>query len=205
MVLTTQSFDGGIPAPTISIRAINPATNDGLKKKGMNLKLACNGTGSYDSTEDCIKQNTFNQEDVLHDVILGYKKRKSMADLSLINNKSFLINEDFAAFFFGRYYTFNINHKLTTQKPKTQLSVSLYHNFTYQLLIYDPKFFVLSESPSIPIIQKRVTTGSNSWYFLKLTEVEELNIADDPCNDDPDFEFHRCVVESLSIEVSPLD
>ena len=199
VVVTKRSSDG-IPAPTISIRAFNPATNDGLRKEGMTLKRACGGPESNLSVEDCIKKNTFTQEDVLHDVIFGFRKRKG---LSLINNESFLIYEDMAAFFLGRYYTFDIKRKLTKRKHKTQLFVSLYHNFTYQLFIYDPTFFVLSESPSLPTIQKTVNPKktSNTWYFLKLTEVEELDTADDPCNDDLNYEFQRCVSESLSSEV----
>merc|ERR1712032_196021 len=154
--------------------------------------------------EDCIMKNTFTQEDVLHDVIFGFRKKRSMEDLSLINNnESFLINEDFTAFFLGRYYTFDLEKKLNTSKLKTQLFVSLYSNFTYQLFIYDPKFFILSGSPSLPTIQKTLNPNatSNNWYFLKLTEVEELDTPDDPCNDDPNYDFQRCVTERLSSEI----
>ena len=202
-VVVTKRYSDGIPAPTISIRVINPSTSDGLTKD-TNLKKACARTESNTSVEDCIKKNTFSQEDVLHDIIFGFRKRKSMEDLSLMNNKSFLINEDFAAFFFGRYYTFNLEMKLNTFRGKTQLFISLYQNFTYQLFIYDPKFFVLSSSPALPTIQKTLNpnTASNSWHFLKLTEVEELDTADDPCNDDLNYDFHRCVTESLSTDVS---
>ena len=204
VVVTKRSSDG-IPAPTISIRAFNPATNDGLRKEGMTLNKTCAGPESNLSVEDCIMKNTFTQEDVLHDVIFGFRKKRSMEDLSLINNnESFLINEDFTAFFLGRYYTFDLEKKLNTSKLKTQLFVSLYSNFTYQLFIYDPKFFILSGSPSLPTIQKTLNPNatSNNWYFLKLTEVEELDTPDDPCNDDPNYDFQRCVTERLSSEVS---
>ena len=77
VVVTKRSSDG-IPAPTISIRAINPATSDSLRKEGMSWKQAqlnktCGGTET--SVEDCIKEITFTQEDVLHDVIFGWMKR----------------------------------------------------------------------------------------------------------------------------------
>ena len=114
VVVTKRSSDG-IPAPTISIRAINPSTSNGLRKD-TKLETACGGTEPNPSVEDCIKKNTFSQEDVLHDVIFGFRNK----DLSLVNNKSFLINEDFSAFFLGRYYTFNLETKLNTLKGKTQ-------------------------------------------------------------------------------------
>ena len=132
--------------------------------------------------EDCIKKNTFTQEDVLHDVLFGFKRREGF---SLMKNDSFL-------------------NSLNTSWQETQMFVSLYRNFTYQLSIYDPKFFVLSISASLPTIQKTLNPNatSNLWHFLKLTEVEELNTADDPCNDDPNYHFQRCVTESLSSKVS---
>ena len=159
----------------------------------------CTGPESETYVEDCIKKNTFTQEEVLHDVIFGRGK-----GLSLMNNESFLINEDFSAFFLGRYYTFNLETTLNTSWDETQMSVSLYSNFTYQLFIYNPKFFVPSISASLPTIQKTLNPSatSNHWHFLKLTEVEELNTTDDPCNDDPNYDFQQCVTESLSSKVS---
>ena len=202
-MVSKQSSDG-IPAPTISIRAINPATNDGTRKGGLSVNKACSEPEPETSVEDCIKKNTFMQEDVLHDVIFGFSRRQSMENLSLMNNESFPVNEDFLAFFWGRYYTFDIERKLNTSKLKTQMSVSLYRNFTYQLFIYDPTFFILSGSPSLPTIQRTLNpnTTSNNWYFLKLTEVEELDTAADPCNNDPNYDFQRCVTETLSSKVS---
>ena len=202
VVVTKRSSDG-IPAPTISIRAINTETESSLRKEGMTLRKDCNGTGSNISVEDCIMKNTFTKEEVVHDIIFGFSKRKAIEKFSLMNDESLLITEDHTAFFLGRYYTFHLKTKLNTSKLKTQLFVSLYRNFTYQLFIYDPKFFVLSESPSLPTIQKTLNpnTSSNNWYFLKLTEVEELNTADDPCNDDPNYDFQRCVTETFSTEV----
>ena len=93
-MVSKQSSDG-IPAPTISIRAINPATNDGTRKGSLVVKKACFEPESETSVEDCIKKNTFMQEDVLHDVIFGFRRRQSMENLSLMNNESFLVNEDF--------------------------------------------------------------------------------------------------------------
>ena len=139
--MVTKRSSDGIPAPTISIRAINPATSDSLRKEEMNLKKAmgmslnktCGGTET--SVEDCIKEITFTQEDVLHDVIFGWMKRNANnSDFSVMDIKSFKIYEDFSAFYLGRYYTFNLEEKLNISKQKTQLFVSLYRNFTYQLL-----------------------------------------------------------------------
>ena len=38
-------------------------------------------------------------------------------------------------------------------------------------------------------------------YRLGLTEVEELDLPEDPCKTDPDFNFQACVRKSLSSRV----
>ena len=34
-------------------------------------------------------------------------------------------------------------------------------------------------------------------YPITLTEVEELNVPDDPCNEDPDYDYRNCIKESF--------
>ena len=42
---------------------------------------------------------------------------------------------------------------------------------------------------------------SSHYYNLALTEVEELDLPEDPCNTDPDYNFQACIKESLSSQV----
>ena len=39
------------------------------------------------------------------------------------------------------------------------------------------------------------------YYQIGLTEVHELNLPNDPCNDDADYNFNACIKESFSARV----
>ena len=39
------------------------------------------------------------------------------------------------------------------------------------------------------------------YHRIALTEVEELDVPEDPCNTDPDYNFDACIKESLSRQV----
>ena len=72
----------------------------------------------------------------------------------------------------------------------------------YRLFIHDPKYFLVNyNSLEFPIIYLKVKKAPNCYYKLKLTEVEELDLPEDPCNTDPDYNFQACVRESLSSQV----
>ena len=38
-------------------------------------------------------------------------------------------------------------------------------------------------------------------YPITLTEVEELNVPEDPCNEDPEYNYRECIKESFSRRV----
>ena len=44
--------------------------------------------------------------------------------------------------------------------------------------------------------------GGNPFiYLFALTEVVELNVPDDPCNKDPDYNFRKCLKESFMMRI----
>ena len=56
---------------------------------------------------------------------------------------------------------------------------------------------------SIPMVRTDLITDSNNGPYYKLTMIEhrELNVPDDPCEDDPGYSFRSCVKESFSRKV----
>ena len=46
-----------------------------------------------------------------------------------------------------------------------------------------------------------VTTAFQIFPRISLTEVQELNLSDDPCNPDVDYNFQACVKENLASQV----
>ena len=71
----------------------------------------------------------------------------------------------------------------------------------YDLYIHDPKnfFWTANPKPGFSYVQKEVDPIELPYfYYLVLTEVKELNVPDDPCNEDQDFNFNQCIKEYIS-------
>ena len=71
----------------------------------------------------------------------------------------------------------------------------------YDLYIHDPKnfFWTANPKPGYPYVQKEVDPIELPYfYYLVLTEVKELNVPEDPCNEDQDFNFNQCIKEYIS-------
>ena len=72
------------------------------------------------------------------------------------------------------------------------------------MFIHDPSFFYVTRNPDSahPGIHKKVDPKELPYmYPITLTEVEELNVPDDPCNEDPDYNYRECIKESFSRRV----
>ena len=69
---------GGIEAPTISIAAWNPRTQNGWKgNASMTYNLIeANCKDRLATIVRCIEQNTFSQTEVFKDVVLGFTAKK---------------------------------------------------------------------------------------------------------------------------------
>ena len=102
-----------------------------------------------------------------------------------------------------KYYTLNISKQIGQNTGKNQLFISLFHT-NYKIWIHDPNFFIINNNPSsIPFLMKleEPSKTSSHYYRLFLTEVEELDLPEDPCNPDPSYSFQACVRRSLSSQV----
>ena len=116
-------------------------------------------------------------------------------------NQEGVVTEDFTVPPAGRYYTINILKKIGPNYMVDQLFVVLF-NINYRIWIHDPNFFIITENPTfVPALLKVLEPNrtSSHYYCLTLTEVEELDIPEDPCNSD--YNFQACVMESLSSQV----
>ena len=74
-------------------------------------------------------------------------------------------------------------------------------NLFYDIFIHDPKYFYVSRNPDPghPSVRKHVNPEMLPYaYPFSLTEVEELNLPNDPCNEDPEYNFNACVKETFS-------
>jgi hypothetical protein len=152
--------------------------------------------GNYNSSiEDCIHQKTFTQTEAFKDVILGFTTKQSLLELDNI------WTEDFTNSWSGRTYTLNIPKKIGPDDAKDQLFIAVRYNLNYKLVLHDPFYFAVNSNPrgfpSVTLVVNPNETGSH-YYRLELTEVEELNLPEDPCNPDRDYNFHACIKETIS-------
>ena len=108
----------------------------------------------------------------------------------------------------GRTYTLNITEKIRVGHSMStnplRIVLEKKENLHYDIFIHDPKYFYVSRNPNPghPSVRKHVNPEMLPYaYPFTLTEVEELNVPDDPCNPDPSFNYRDCISESISKKV----
>ena len=193
---------GGIEAPTISIAAWNPQTQNGWKgNASMTYNLIEANCKDWHATTPivrCIEQNTFSQTEVFKDVVLGMTAKKSVL------TKENLFTEDFTTAWDGIFYAINVQKRIGPDDTTDQIYILLDKSHTYKIFTHDPNYFIVNENPAgLPSIMLKLNpyTSVNYYYRISLTEVEELDLPKDPCNKDPDYNFQACVKRSLSSQV----
>ena len=199
MIVTSMIKSHGIEAPAITIGGMNPTTGEGWRNNVGSNNWADN-VESYCSTESfpekCIERNTFNKTETLKEIVLGFTAKHSL--------QKQLWTEDFTVGWMGRSYTLNTSQTLGPHYQTLQLYLIFDDNLEYDIYIHDPKYFVINLNPSGPPILNVVLdpkTMKSFYYCLVLIEVEELDLPEDPCNMDRDYNFQACVKESTCVAI----
>ena len=164
-----------ISAPAISVFVEN---KDGtvFRHSQKNLEKMCSG---FESVEDCLEENTYNQSELLNNIFLGFDKKESLT--KPIN----MVTEELARPSFGRYYTLRPSFTITTNYRSDQLILELSRDLNYVIHVFDPHFYLGFYNPSLPmekrIIQPDDTAGR--FYSLVVTEVGATFITEVASND----------------------
>ena len=184
MMVKTSKLTNGIPAPAISV-SLPPFGNP----------YRC--FDLTDSVEECIKANTYNQSQTLSDVILGFTRWKSFSGAKNVFTEDYIGTT--------RQYTFKLNLTIGTDGSQDQLFLVLFPKHVYTIFIFDPKYYLYSTNPvALPTIMTQFDTRTtpSQYYRLDMTEVNELNLPEDPCDAEADTNFHSCIRRSVSDQVS---
>ena len=88
----------------------------------------------------------------------------------------------------AKYFTINAGDRIGPDYQKDQLFVEL-NSYFYEVFVHDPRFFTLNWIPVAFPALYRTIAGNKYYYSLLLTEVEELNLPQDPCNEDEKYNF----------------
>ena len=194
VVVTSSRQSGGTPAPAVTI-AVAGKDNNGWKEKALFfefVQIICKNANT--TVIDCIESQTYNLSEIVTSVKLGLGKYDTQLQEPW--------KEDFSNAFAGRTYTLDIPKNLRVNAiSENPLRIVLQANLSYDLYIHDPKFFFVSRNPDpvYPVVHKKVDPKDLPYYYpFTLTEVEELNVPHDPCNEDPDYNYRECIRESFS-------
>ena len=102
MIVASKKESGGIKVPAITISVWHPESNKGWKTAPRTDLNIIEAQCSKKPITDCIIEKTFNQTDVIKDVILGSSRKKSFM------NQAEHWTEDLTFAGNGRFYTLNI-------------------------------------------------------------------------------------------------
>ena len=138
--------------------------------------------------EECVERNILNQSEVINDVFLGFKRK------SILGRKD-LVLEGFANVIpesQAKFFTFNLRDRITPNWDEDQIFIELPYSTNFEIFIHDPTFFTLNYIPvALPTLYLRVMVNQSEshYYTMVMTEVEELDVAQDPCNRDEKYNF----------------
>ena len=153
----------------------------------------------FSEIEECIEKNTVNQSEVIHDVFLGQTPETRV---SLLGRKGSLVEGFIPVTTRAKYVTINVVDRITPDYKRHQLILELLYNHDYEVFIHDPKYFIVNWIPfAFPFFYQNINVNKTikHFYATVMVDVEELNISDDPCNTDEDYNFQVRVVQSSEL------
>ena len=201
--ITISSFEltHGIEAPAVTLIATNE--NTGWKRATENtgvdswfafsLFAHCKEINITD-LEACISSDSIKLTDFLIEQGFG---------LYNFTEHKPSWGEDMAVTVQGRHFTWEPTKVLTPNATDVMI-FSAYRNFTFQVFVHDPNFFVPNMNPLGPPMsfwKFKGQTMPSHYQEITLTKTKKLNLAHRPCEEKTDYSFTICVKESLSQQV----
>ena len=192
MVLETIKDTDGIPLPALSLMFSKEATETHQFKScydGLNVSIV-----------DCLKTSTSNVSAILKKALFGYEKRRTL----FLGESN--VSESLATSRTGLIFTLNLPLKIGPDDSETQFFLFLSPTFVY-VMLHDPNFFILNDNPyGLPTVITvfDAATMYSHYHRIALSEVHELDIPTDPCNDDPSYNFNSCVRSSVTKKVNKM-
>ena len=208
IVVTSVEKAESFPTPAITIVVHGAASGNGWRKQGGVRKIVrkfCKKAQTVDALVDCIERNTYNLSEISSGVKmgLGLSTGKIFANKSELKDQNWI--EDYTHTYFGRIYTLDhlIQLKSTSyfkgDSIRIDLNKEVEEELYYELYFHDPKYFYINmnSEPGYPMVRKVVYPEQLPQYYpIALTEVVELpDMPDDPCIEDPEYDYKACIKE----------
>ena len=189
MVVTTRKNTEGIKAPTITIAALNPDTKLGWRTNMTGVMMCSN----VENISDCIAEKTFNQDEVFKDIVFGFTTKK------YLRKEKNMFSVDFTESQIGRTYSINTLRNMTPNYSRDQIFIISGYDYILHIFLHDPSFFIYNVNPiGLPYLSLMIDPNktSNQYHWLTMTEVEELDLPEDPCNTNPDYNFQVSITKN---------
>ena len=160
------------------------------------IRHQCEGYGE-NNTSRCVLDSTYELEDLLEDIWIENPRVPANRRPS-IKNERFWIS-DFTLTWPGRCYTVNI----TKRKGYNQIHLFLNSSMAFKIFVHDPKYFLYSQNPQAIPLTTWIIPKQTRFFSLSVVETEnqELNVPNDPCDDDIEYNFSACIKKSLSVKI----
>ena len=193
MVVETSKDTDGIPLPAITLLFANDAPENQKYRSCYHLNV---------SVADCLETNTPIISNILKKILLGFEKKEM-----LVLGENEIIG-DLAATRAGRIFTLRLpGLKIGPNDAETQFFLFLAPTFV-NVMLHDPDFFIFNDNPyGMPTVTTvfDAATMFSHYHRIALSEIRELDLPTDPCNNDQTYNFNSCVRRSLARQVKNIE
>ena len=188
MVVESSKETDGIELPSITI------FEHKHKKEQQGFCYSLN-----ESVEDCMMFKTQNLSSLINGVMLGYTKK----EMQILDKN--VVSEDFSISWAGRIFTIELPLKIGPNYDKDQIYLFFAPNYTtVHLYLHDSRYFIVNYNPvGLPTLITKFDARAVGNHFRKLalTEVNELDVPADPCNNDQSYNFDACIKQNIAKQV----
>ena len=203
--VTTRKLTNGIEAPAVTIVAIDLRNGYGWKSKtsqtnspdgkimGTFLLNHCKEINQTDLGA-CISNDSYRLTDFLTSATFGVSSRG-------LNETEWIWDVQTTSW--GRYFTWT-PQRLITPDFKEYIYMSALRNFRLYVSLHDKNFFLVNINPFGPtksFWEFDGNTEPNHYQQIFLVKHKKLNLDHRPCIEDEDYNFGKCVKESLVRQV----
>ena len=192
IVSTSHHRSVSIPAPAVTFCAKDPDTK--AWRDVHSLDLALNSCNASDNVFKCVGKMAWAREDVVLGAQKGYVLKKDLTDKTLWRSYFY---KDFSCF------TFESDIMFGTNGDMDELEFFLNNSLVYKVYVHSPTFFLQNSFPIFPNNAFKIIPSKdcNSYLQLTLTEQQELNSVEDPCEAAEGYSFTSCVEQSIARQV----
>ena len=164
------------------------------------IRHLCNSTEGEDIVS-CIEKESFD----LRDVVKYQGKGKHF---HLSRQRKIVVEQnwrpDFSYVRSGLCQQFQTMDHFGEDVKKDAINVGLDPNNWYLTFIHDPRFFIFSRNPGLPLNSHFQKPDQLVVHKLKMVQHHNLDVPSKRCNNSPFYSFTNCVKQAVSNEVKTI-